>query len=133
MQLIACNDRFSESPVTILSGATRSAILIGGYAFKFPCVVHGWRNFLRGLIANAMEREWWKSGCNDGLCPIPFSIPGGWLVVMPRCEPVAGMDDELFNTFVNRSDYVLPVENKDDSFGWLGGEGGRLVAIDYGG
>lgn len=130
--MISVDNRYDDGAVTILNGATRTVALVGRYAFKLPSLRYGWRPFLRGLIANGIERDWWRSGCNDGLCPILFSLPLGFLVVMPRCEPVTNLDDELYESFVNRVDYTLPVENKEDSFGWLGGDGGRLVAVDYG-
>lgn len=129
--MISINDRTSTRAITVLNGTTRSVILVGRFAFKFPCVVHGWRNFLRGLIANSMERMWWRSGVNDGLCPVLWSLPGGWLVVMPRCDPVVDVA-KVYDAFIDRGDWVIPAENKDDSFGWLGGEDGRLVAVDYG-
>lgn len=33
------------------------------------------------------------------------------------------------NGFVDREDFVLPVERKPDSFGWMNG---KIVAYDYG-
>lgn len=34
-----------------------------------------------------------------------------------------------FEAFTKKQDYVVPVENKPDSFGWYEGQ---IVAIDYG-
>ncbi len=130
--MIAWEDRGDDGFVSILNGATRTVVLVGRYAFKLPSLRYGWRPFLRGLIANGIERDWWRSETNEGLCPILFALPLGFLVVMPRCEPVTNLTDDLYQEFVNRDGYVLPVENKEDSFGWLGGDGGRLVAVDYG-
>lgn len=115
----------------MLHGATRTVILVGGLAFKFPSLAYGWRPFLRGLLANMQERDWWHSSANDGLCPIRFSLPGGFLVVMPRCEPVVDVA-KVYESFVERGSHRIPAENKDDSFGWLGGDVGHLVVVDYG-
>ena len=130
--MVTVDDRLSTSLVTVLHGASRTVVLVGHLAFKFPSLRIGWRPFLRGLIANSLEREWWHSAYNEDLCPVPFSIPGGWLVVMPRCEPVVDLTQDRYEMFVNCEDHVIPAEFKDDSFGWLGGDGGRLVAVDYG-
>ncbi|PDT86527.1 hypothetical protein [Sinorhizobium sp. BJ1] len=110
-------------------GTTRLVILTRRYAFKLPSI-KSWRLFLMGLLGNIQERQFGTIGW-DGLCPVLFSIPGGWLVVMPRCRAItANQWDNLdFNKFVDREDYVLPVECKQDSFGWLNG---KVVAYDYG-
>jgi hypothetical protein len=164
-RVIEVDDRFSVAPVSVLHGATRTVILVGRYAFKFPTMAYGWKSFLNGLLHNMNETAWWRSACNAGLCPIVFSIPGGFLNVMPRCEPVGGLTAERYNAFVNRGrccdhpddvhlpgggcslcegasymhdfdpGWIIPAENKEDSFGWLGGCGdesaGHLVAVDY--
>ena len=39
------------------------------------------------------------------------------------------MDKSSIDALINKPDYVLPVERKSDSFGWLNG---KLVAVDYG-
>jgi hypothetical protein len=134
------------------AGVTREVFLIGRYAIKIPKLVYGWKMFLNGLLANMQEREFAAEGWPE-LCPIVFSLPGGWLVVMRRARVMT--DEEFaafdFRAFVTRDDdyaaynldawggnarnggepeaLVVPVEAKADSFGWLDG---RVVAIDYG-
>lgn len=160
--LLSVNDRYSESTVSVLDGATRVVILVGRWAVKFPQVRYGWRNFLFGLLANMQERTFARAGWPE-LCPVVCSLPGGWLVVMPRCDPVSGLTDARYAEMTDipgccehtddvhfpgggcalcpidaynhdyDTGYVVPAENKDDSFGWLGGDAGRLVAVDYGG
>lgn len=127
---IAVDDRFADG-ITVLHGATRTVVLVGRWAVKVPSCRGGWRNFLIGLLANMQERTFSATGWPE-LCPVVFSLPGGWIVVMPRCEPVGELTDEVYQRMTKHADYEVPAENKDDSFGWLGGEGGRLVAIDYG-
>lgn len=117
-------------------------LLVGGYAIKMPTVVYGWRLFLCGLLANLQERSFSRLK-DPRMCPVIFSLPGGFLNVMPRCIELT--DDE-FCSLVNIKDFwgyglidwpgndyrykaVIPVENKSNSFGW---HNGKVVAIDYG-
>lgn len=117
-------------------GVTRTVVLTRRWAFKFPSVANGWKYFLYGFFANMQEREW--SGFDGRLCPIRVALPGGLLVVMPRCLPVTDAqfsalvpEDWPEISFQEKGDSgSLPVEMKSNSFGWLNG---RIVAIDYGG
>lgn len=111
-------------------GITREVILTRRYAIKIPKLVYGWDKFLRGLLANMQETLFSRANFPE-LCPVIFSIPGGWLLVMPRVAPLSNAEWSEFDveTFCNRPDYLLPVERKQDSFGKLNG---RIVAIDYG-
>ena len=105
-------------------GVTREVFLVGRWAVKVPSF-RCWRLFLTGLLCNMQEREW--SRTNDPrLCPVKYSCPGGWWVVMPRCEPITGEQSE--QAAAACSD--LPVEPKTCSFGRL--PDGRIVAVDYG-
>jgi hypothetical protein len=65
------------------------------------------------------------------LCPVVWSVPGGWLLVMRRAEPLSDEEfDSLdFLRFARTADYAVPVEDKIDSFGRFAG---RIVAVDYG-
>jgi len=115
-----------------LNGVTRTVVLWGGLAFKFPKMRYGWRLFLQGLLANMQEREF---GCATGwaeLCPVLWAIPGGWLVVMRRARVMTDSEFEAFDFqawATNSGQRAIPCEMKADSFGWLEG---RVVAIDYG-
>lgn len=114
-------------------GCSRMVLLVGPYAFKFPSARYGWRQFLNGLIHNMNERAIWRGTRDSRLCPILFSIRGGWLVVMKRAEMLseanlAQIDLNLWARSLDES-CVASVEPKPDSFGWLGH---TLVAVDYG-
>ena len=78
------------------------------------------------------ERQFSKTG-HIKLCPVSFSIPGGWLVIMPRCSRLLHAEYSVisrnFSRWIDVGDMVLPVENKYDSFGQYKG---RTVAVDYG-
>lgn len=113
-------------------GVTRTVLLVGRYAFKFPAMGE-WRLFLLGLLANMQERMFARTGWPE-LCPVLFSLPGGWLVVMRRAKVLTepewlALDEKEVSEFINRPGYIVPAELKSDSFGWLDG---RLVAVDYG-
>lgn len=114
-------------------GCSRLVILTKRYAFKLPALINSanrlsWKSFLHGLLANMQEAQFGRSCC-EGLCPVRFFIPGGFLVVMPRAVEIT--DEEFLamdiEGFIDRGDYCLPVEKKANSFGWLDGE---IVAID---
>jgi hypothetical protein len=89
-----------------------------------------WRLFLLGLLANMQERKFSETGWPE-LCPVLWSIPGGWLVVMRRARELTHYEfaHVNFDKWVDRGDYIIPVENKRDSFGMIGEQ---LVAVDYG-
>lgn len=106
-------------------GTTRYVVLVGRWAVKFPTFKYGYRNFLRGLLGNIDEAGMGR-GKDARLAPALFALPGGWLLVMPRCKPVSPRE---FHDLVNMKSFdLLPVEDKRDSFGWYKG---RIVAIDY--
>jgi len=110
-------------------GCTRTVLLIGNFAFKFPSVFE-WRLFLLGLLANMQERLFWTM-CSDKLCPVVWSIPCGLLVVMRRAKELTEDEWAEFDveSWLKDGDYPVPAEPKIDSFGWLDG---RIVAVDYG-
>ena len=117
--------------MSIEYGCTRIVILTKRYAFKIPQFTYQWRHFLWGLICNMSERNWSRSLACDGLCPIVFSLPGGWLNVMLRARPLTRSEWFGFDyaSFVKREDCLIPVEEKMDSFVVLDG---NIVAVDYG-
>lgn len=110
-------------------GITRTVFLSKNYVFKVPCMRYGWRIFLNGLLANIQEKSFGTAGL-QGMCPVLWGDRFGFLIIMPRCEEnLKQLSDEEYNKFINRENYIIPVENKADSFGILNGE---LVAVDYG-
>lgn len=113
----------------IKSGATRHVLLIGCWAVKVPRVT-SWRNFLQGLLANMQEREFARTGWPE-LCPVLWAVPGGWVLVMARAQPLTAAEWSDFrpDDFCAARDYAVPVESKHCSFGTLAG---RIVAVDYG-
>lgn len=110
-------------------GTTRTVLLIHRWAIKMPAMSE-WRLFLLGLLANMQERSFGMTGWPK-LCPVVFSIPGGWLVVMRRAEPLSEKQWNHLDVPGWRAevDYSIPVEDKWSSFGVLDGE---IVVVDYG-
>lgn len=116
--------------VRLCHGTHRLTLLIGRWALKVPHL-RSWRMFLQGLLGNMQERDF-STLSSDKLCPIVLSLPGGFLNVMPRCNPVTetaweNLDAEFFQ-YDDTHDCPLPVECKRDSFGVLNG---RVVCVDY--
>lgn len=114
----------------------RIVLLTKRWAIKVPNFLDGWKLFLKGLLSNMQERELGRMDYPE-LCPVLFSLPGGWLVVMRRVELLS--DDE-WPEFINhptirkeKPHHVrwcgVVVERKANSFGRLDG---RVVCIDYG-
>lgn len=111
----------------ILWGCNRMVILSRTRAYKFPNPT-SWKSFLFGLLNNMNEVR--RSG-RPGLCPVLWSIPGGWLVVMPRADK---MELREFETLLKAQwlEQIIAhthVERKPCSWGWIDG---KLVAVDYG-
>lgn len=105
-------------------GSTRIVILVGKYAVKIPNIVE-WKLFLNGLLGNMRERAYWRFQTFPKLCPIVFSIPGGFINIMKRATPLS---IEEFNDL----NWVLfdriPCERKLSSYGLLEG---KIVVVDY--
>jgi len=89
-----------------------------------------WRLFLLGLLANMQERMFSKCKWPE-LCPVLFSVPGGWFLIMRRAKPLTRVEfDNLdLERWIKKENYTIPAEIKMDSFGWVDG---KLVAVDYG-
>ena len=126
-------------------GATRTVILTRNWAIKIPGVWrhhprHWWRGLLLGLLANQQEVEFSACGWPE-LCPVEFSLWGGWMVVMRRLEVLTNEEFEAHLADAKRRGFrldrrldgkgtCLPVELKADGWAW---DGSFVVAIDYGG
>ncbi len=120
----------------IRRGATRWVILISRWAIKIPSL-HSYRHFLQGILGNEQETYWSRTFKYTGkLCPVLFTCPGRFFIVMPRVKVLTDAElpldvdiDIFLRIYPDKSEFIFPVEKKTDSFGWLNG---RLVIIDYG-
>jgi hypothetical protein len=124
-----------DEPVKIAHGVTRSVLLVGPYALKFPSVRYGWNKFLRGLLSNMCERQFKPLAAKYRLAPVVFGVPGGWLTVQRRCEPLTA---EQWSDLLFLYDEGPPVgvdwhgfscDFKRDNFGTIDGS---VVLLDYG-
>lgn len=111
-------------------GCTRIVLLTKRYAIKFPNFLGGYVSLLRGFLANHQEKEWTAAKL-EGINPAVFSLPFGLAIVMRKARVLSPEEYVNFDyeKFIDRIDYVIPVENKWNSFGVLDG---NVVAIDYG-
>lgn len=115
--------------ISVERGTTRLVVLTSRSAWKFPAL-HSWRGFLNGLLGNMTEAEFAALGWPE-LCPIRWAAPAGLLVVMARAKSLTDAEWQALDVaaFADRCDGVVPVEDKQSSFGVLDG---RIVAVDYG-
>lgn len=108
-------------------GVFRNVIFVGSFALKLPRL----SNFRSGMQCNRWEREMWFKWRLifgwENLCPILFSDPFGFLMVMPRAtQPVS------FNDVVEATpDYYPDItsETKPEDFGRIGN---KIYSLDYG-
>lgn len=108
--------------ISLSRGASRVVLLAGPWAIKLPRFTAGWKAGLCGLLSNLAERERWRTGPRAGLCPILWTLPGGWCVVMARARAAEGVIG------TERLAGLTGYDHKPDSYGWHRGE---LVALDY--
>lgn len=107
----------------IIRGTTRIVFVGKKYVYKIP-TPFSWKSFLLGLLGNMDERLW--SGYSEKLCPVVFSLWGGWFAVMKRTEPL--VPSEYDYRLFEKEFAGLPLDNKIENFGKLGE---RIVLIDY--
>lgn len=119
----------THDEMKLRTGSTRAVLLVGCLAIKLPALV-SWRRLLLGLLANMQERQFWTMK-HPALCPVLWSLPGGFVVVMRRAEPITRdqFDAIDWESWKDQPDLFVPCETKLDSFGWVDG---RIVAVDYG-
>lgn len=112
----------------VRKGMTRTVILVGKWAFKFPSLSRG-RDYLRwGLLANQREAAIYRT-CPGPVRPwlgeVLLLAPGGIVLVMRRYTPACRtMTREEWSSCPLRG-----FENKPTSFGRTGD---GVVILDYG-
>ena len=122
----------------VRDGVTRTVILAGRYAIKFPSTRYSWRLFLRGLLANMNERDIWRwSGVADWtgvprnlLARVIWVCPGGWFLVMERADRILTEEEYDWDLFEAAKKSKPPISDlKPDNIGIFGSN--RKI-IDYG-
>lgn len=115
---------------TVMRGSSRIVIsLQNRYVLKIPNF-SSYKQFLFGLLANLQEKTFSSAKWSE-LCPVIAAGNSGLWLFMDYARPLtdsewAGFD---YDMFVDQEEYVVPVENKRDSFGVLNSQ---IVAVDYG-
>lgn len=109
---------------------------------KYPRFNYSWEHFLKGLLHNITELNTWKwnSGKHEKgnsylLCPVIFSLPGGWLIIMKKADmkkheneirALNGYNDHYYSKFISAG---FGGDDKPDNYGYLNG---KLVKVEYG-
>lgn len=119
------------------NGVTRTVILIGSYAVKFPCVHHNYAMFIEGIRSNLAEGRFVGYDPRAPIAKTLYSNRFGLLNIQERVRPVS-RKNKLFrlslqelclgSDFFNR-DFILD-DPKPDNFGYTAEN--KLVKIDYG-
>lgn len=113
-------------------GASRAVLCAGSYAIKIPRT-RSWRggflHGLHGLIDNMNEGATWRHLQTDHewLCPVAWSAPGGWVLIMRRALALTH-EAELPPTIVSAARALQLEEWHALNVGWYEG---RLVFLDY--
>lgn len=112
----------------IRRGVTRTVLLIGPWAIKFPSFRGNGKglggriwSICNGILANQEEVTW---SAVDGVCPVRFSFLG-LVNVYPRCEPVNSFDGDYA---LIGADFLPELDRKPENLGVLDG---RIVWVDY--
>lgn len=109
-------------------GITRSVVLIGPYAFKFPSIRNGMSMFLEGMLANWRERKFYKDSGDYYRGLLAKSYFCSWFGLFSIMERVVvnleDMDDEKMKWFQGVS-----TEWKPMNYGY--NKNGDLVCLDY--
>lgn len=117
--------------IRVCAGVSRAVLLVGPWAIKVPRA-SSWKAFLWGLLANMQEADLGSRGWPE-LCPVRFTLPGGFLVIMERaevCTVERAPAEADYRRLTNVEGRCVPAEWKPSSWGRL--PDGRLVAVDYG-
>jgi hypothetical protein len=119
-------------------GSSRTAVLLGGVALKFPSH-KSWGQFLEGLLDNRKETKVATRG-DDRHCPLLASVPGGFCNVMQRADalrpglalkPAPGFSRSEWRELTDQGILKLEVraEINPKNIGRL--PDGRLVVLDF--
>lgn len=117
----------------IKAGCTRIVWLFPKFIIKFPRLLFGIK---QGMQANRNERNWWNWYKDSRMCPVWFSDPWGFVIVMPRASQPWVLNnrtkyppEELWNIIEQGFFKGLPEDSIPENIGLLNDE---LVMLDYG-
>lgn len=117
------------------TGATRIVFILKRVVVKIPNFTFCWQNFIRGLLANIVERETWRyntgtfdKGKSHLLCPVLWVSWGGWLLIMKKVDKVLTYD-EGWEADLSEHVKMFPGDDTGPNYGILNK---CIVKIDYG-
>lgn len=123
-------------PMKFEGGCTRAVLLVGPYAIKFPRVRYGWVKLLQGLLSNMTEARFTSLSGHFALAPTLFAIPGGFLNVQRRCQPLTDLEWSHIESMCRPDADFGPADwngfscdFKRDNFGTING---TIVLLDFG-
>ncbi|ASK29710.1 hypothetical protein CEY12_06150 [Chryseobacterium sp. T16E-39] len=112
-------------------GLTRTVILVGRFAFKFPTVQLSHYEFLRGCCDNWKERSNYKyirkhqKEHLENISPSYFCFLFGLLQIQARCEEFESEPSKEQKEFFF---HYCKNDCKKDNLGWYNG---KVVCLDY--
>jgi hypothetical protein len=115
----------------IEKGSSRFVFMFWKYALKIPSL-RSYDSFLRGILANMQEYNFYRYIKTEKLCPIIFYLPGGVLNIMPKLKTLTTDEFNRINCpnlYISENGTTLPIEAKPDSFAHYNN---KIVAVDYG-
>jgi hypothetical protein len=115
-------------------GITRIVLIVGNYAYKFPTIIYGMKNFLNGCYSNWAERKFnkdfksanFEENMIDYVAPSIFCSWFGLIQIQKRCDVLT---EELSNEEKIFFNPVSGGDNKKENFGFYMG---KKVCLDYG-
>ncbi|EBF1314447.1 hypothetical protein DEG99_01935 [Salmonella enterica] len=117
------------------NGVTRTVILIGKYALKFPAIHHNYSMFIEGIRANLNEGRFVGFDCRAPIARTLYSNKFGLLNVQERARTIrhAGLFRLALCEMCMKSDFFnkdfLMDDPKPENFGY---SSTGLVKLDYG-
>lgn len=116
-------------------GCTRTVLLIGNYALKFPCLHYNYRMFIEGIRANLSEGRFVRFKDPAPIARTFYSNRFGLLNIQERVRPVRNRGlfwPELHRICLNGGLPVVFIQSdvKPENFGY--NKLNQLVKIDYG-
>lgn len=117
------------------SGATRTVLLVGKYAIKFPCLHHNYAMFIEGIRANLNEGRFVDYREDVPLAKTLYSNRFGLINIQERCRPIRNRGLFLAELHVLCAKELLPKDfylddPKPENFGY--NSKNVLVKLDYG-
>lgn len=107
-------------------GMTRTVVLVGNWAIKFPSLRNGQLLFIYGMLGNLREHGHWSLYHHPNLAPVYHCGPLGLFLIMKRYRNV--VTRRLLQNEIAR----LPFKGIDNNGTNIALDDGKFVLFDYG-